>query len=743
MVAWRLRFGSATVLVTAVLLMLLWGCGADSDSTGPAMGDLEVATSTTGTDIDPDGYVVVVDSTPRPIGVSGAVTFENIPTGSHVVELTQVAENCSVAGQNPRAVAVSADNIAATTFEVTCAALTGDILVTTVTVGTDIDPDGYTVDMVTVGGTLSQSIGVNASVTFNNQAVGDRTMELTGLARNCSVVGQNPRTVTVQENATVETVFDVVCDRIAGDLQVNASSSGADIPSGYTVVVDSTQSDSVGANASVTFAGLSEGEHTVELTDVAVNCTVTGANPRSVSVPFGGTASTTFEVVCQALVGDLDVNTSTTGADLDPDGYTVTVAGGASQSIAINGTVTFPDLAEGDHTVELTGLAKNCLVTGANPRSVSVPFGGTASTTFDVVCQALVGDLNVNTSTTGENQDISYSVEVDGSLIQSIGANATVTFQDLAEGDHEVRLTGVASNCSVQGENPRTVTVPFQDIVETTFQVSCFAPLVNKIVFQSDQDGAFDVWVMNTNGTGRQNLTQSASHDVHADVSPDGEKIAFRSRRNAGQDRIFVMNADGSGVVQLNNEPGWAPAWSPDGTRIAFQRGSPGSGSAEIWVMNADGSGATGLTNNTDDIRPRWSRDGTKIVFQSNRDGNAEVYVMDADGSNPVNLTNNAGEEFAPDWSPDGTKIVFHASRNGSLDLFVMDSDGTNEVQLTNDPVNDYWYARWSPDGSKIAFTTNRDGNAEVYVMNADGTGGMTRLTVTAGSSAEPHWSPQ
>jgi hypothetical protein len=103
--------------------------------------------------------------------------------------------------------------------------------------------------------------------------------------------------------------------------------------------------------------------------------------------------STTFGVTCAATgggTGSLTVTTSTTGSNLDPDGYTVTIDGSFSQSIATNGSVTFTG-PSGDHSLALSGMASNCTVGGANPRTVSVPAGGTATTTFSVSCAATGG----------------------------------------------------------------------------------------------------------------------------------------------------------------------------------------------------------------------------------------------------------------------------------------------------------------------------------------------------------------
>src|SRR5207249_3599487 len=141
-------------------------------------------------------------------------------------------------------------------------------------------------------------------------------------------------------------------------------------------------------------------------TGIAGNCTVSGQNPRTVTVATSGT-TTTFSITCTALpppTGDLTVTNATTGQDLDPDGYTVTVDGGQSRSLGVNTSTTYSGLTAASHTVELTGIAANCSVSGQNPRTVSVATGGT-TTTFTITCAALpppTGDLTVTNSTTGQ-----------------------------------------------------------------------------------------------------------------------------------------------------------------------------------------------------------------------------------------------------------------------------------------------------------------------------------------------------
>ena len=264
--------------------------------------------------------------------------------------------------------------------------LPGALAVSAITTGSSLDPDGYT---VTVDGDQSSRIATTGVVTFTGLAGGDHRVALSGVAGNCAVGGDNPRTVTVVAGVLGTTVFTVGCTAspAPGDLTVSTTTTGSDLdPDGYTVTVDGGQSKAIGTNGSVTFGGIPAGDHRVALSGVAGNCSVSGDNPRAVTVPAGGTASTTFSVSCGGATGDLAVTTSTTGSNLDPDGYTVTVDGNQSQAIATNGSVTFSGLSAGNHTVALSGVAGNCSVSGANPETVSVPAGGAASTTFSVSC---------------------------------------------------------------------------------------------------------------------------------------------------------------------------------------------------------------------------------------------------------------------------------------------------------------------------------------------------------------------
>ncbi len=178
--------------------------------------------------------------------------------------------------------------------------------------------------------------------------------------------------------------------------------------------------------------------------------------------------------------------------------------------------------------------------------------------------------------------------------------------------------------------------------------------------------------------------------------SPDGSKIVFFSNRD-GNWKLYLMNADGTGQRPLLPGPSkdnTIISWSPDGQRLAFssQSNSGDNNTSEIYTVDADGAGLVRLTNNAAwDNCPAWSPDGTKIAFRSNRDGCQEIYLMNPDGSAQTRLTYNNTYASWPQWSPDGTQITFRSKESAEAalsDLYIMNADGTNQRRLAGGWLN-------------------------------------------------------
>ena len=247
------------------------------------------------------------------------------------------------------------------------------------------------------------------------------------------------------------------------------------------------------------------------------------------------------------------------------------------------------------------------------------------------------------------------------------------------------------------------------------------------------------IYVMRPDGTGarairRQGVALGASRPAW---SPDGSKLAFaRGFEPADPDRgIWVMSAAGGDVVHLLKGRATSPTWSADGQRIAFILYS------DVWIMNANGSNRRRLTKTVEsEDWVDWSPVADRIAFSTFDfyQPLRTVYVMDARGRNMRKLTTG----IEPDWSPDGRRIAFAAQTDtGQFDISVIDANGRSRLRLTHGGGSS---PAWSPDGRRIAFVR---GNAwlqdltEIHAVNSDGTG-ETQLTHNRVWDGYPAWQP-
>jgi len=280
---------------------------------------------------------------------------------------------------------------------------------------------------------------------------------------------------------------------------------------------------------------------------------------------------------------------------------------------------------------------------------------------------------------------------------------------------------------------------------------------VNEIAYQCGSD----VCLLDPASPGAvTNLTDndSGSYDEKPIWSPDGTKVAFVSdftQTGHGEKNVFVM-VPGAADQAINLATQITPyssggktigelAWSPDGSRIAYTRGN-NAGDDSVWVVNADGTttypleiGGSGAKRH-----PTWSPDSSKIAYAVVKNAPEQIYVAPSTGGIGVALTNGVGHE--PNWSPDGSRIAFdgyHSGGFGYVDLHVVGADGGGTPLIFPGAYTEWTFNAWSPDGGRIAYRATDSGGRSIYrVANAGGGGDHPLASPGEGDARYASWSP-
>jgi hypothetical protein len=228
------------------------------------------------------------------------------------------------------------------------------------------------------------------------------------------------------------------------------------------------------------------------------------------------------------------------------------------------------------------------------------------------------------------------------------------------------------------------------------------------------------IWAKTPGGAERQ-VTQTGPTERSPAYSPDGSRIAYVSHQNGSGD-VYVRNTDGTGdPINLTTENDATddldPSWSPDGKKLVFR--STRSSVVGLYIVDVAVPGSAQRINGTRDVPldPAWSPVGDQIAYHSSDGDNVDIWLIDANGTNSRNLTDDpmGRTNRDPSWSPDGARIAFSRVEIGTHIWTVDVATGTDEVQLTKEGTLNNRPA-YSPDGKRVAWSRG----GELWTMPAD-----------------------
>jgi len=538
----------------------------------------------------------------------------------------------------------------------------------------------------------------------------------------------------------------------SGGLELSVVTTGPyPDPDGYRVLMDGVPRWELSSRDRLFVPGIPVGSHTLTLTGVAEDCLVSGGPSRTVTLSDSGSVRlVNFTVSCNG--GKLEIETVTTGVDLDADGYEISIDDGPG--LPVESSRVIPELQSGPHIVRLSGLAGNCTLAGSDDRTtsqqVTITPAAAAHLRFDISCSSTSGAVRLRVSTTGPDPardglaDLNgYWVHLDGRGSVAVATNAEVVVDGVSVGSSTVSIHDVSPNCAVTSDTSQAVHLVASSVARDTasvlFTVSCRA-VDTLIAFVHAPGTGPELHIADASGV---DLDWFVDGGDHPSWSPDGRHVLYVWRDCYSPDCSYGIYqrtlGDGTSIPLTTDEGDDDPAWRPDGDKIAFAR------YWSLHLMDPDGRNVVRLATPSWAWQPTWSPDGTRLAFTCEIDDNNEdICVINADGSGYARLTTEATRESQPAWSPDGSRILFSTNRfSGMSELGLMLPDGTGIQRLL--PSVPAVEPTWLASGQQITFSGfvcdlyTGCRTRGVFLVNADGTG-LRQLTT--GPHHLPAWRP-